>query len=138
MAGNPVHVVEYIAAAPAVSHVALRSTCVLRRGARQGVLQCAVLLNCTLGTAAIQRDFPSSQSRCRWHGGVCGRWAGVQVIAACDPFASRRRVILRCLAQDEPTDRRQSGRDWTPDGTSYFLDGGGCRAKLPPSMRNGC
>ena len=104
----------------------------------------AVLLYCTPGTAAIQRAFSpllSVSVPLAW----CGLWTTGS--AACDPFASRRCVSLRCLAQDEPAFRRQSGRDWIPDGTSYFSDGGGCRplsrkprlsAKLPPSMRSGC
>ena len=104
----------------------------------------AVLLYCTPGTAAIQRAFfpllSVSVPLAWWSLWTTGS-------AACDPFASRRCGSLRCLAQDEPAYRRQSGRDWIPDGTSYFSDGGGCRplsrkprlsAKLPPSMRSGC
>ena len=52
----------------------------------------------------------------------------------CETSAGRGRgvsangtVRYRCLAQDEPADQRHSGRVWTPDGTSYFSVGGGCR-----------
>ena len=41
--------------------------------------------------------------------------------ATCDPFASRRRVNLRCFAQDESADQRHSGRDWIPDGTAEVV-----------------
>ena len=103
-------------------------TCV-RRGAHQGALQSAVLLDCTPGTAAIRGPSPLSlgletvSTMELWATGWCpGR------TATCDPFA----------------DQRHSGRDWTPDGTSYFSVGGGCRllprkprwsAKSPPFSR---
>ena len=59
----------------------------------------------------------------------------------CETSAGRGRgvsangtVRYRCLAQDEPADQRHSGRDWTPDGTSYFSVGEGCRL-LPRNPR---
>ena len=81
MVGNPVHVVEYIAAAQLCFTLRLRSTCVLRRGARQGVLQLLSFCIAHLERQQSRGPFPLfSQSRCRWHGGVCGRRAPRLVI----------------------------------------------------------